>query len=103
MNHLPRAEAGAAGVDGAAYHLPRHAHIVVYTARDDGDLLTVYDCGAAQKPPSAQFIGHLVNVDAPGTTERTPTGYVVRLEAGGRLLEQTAGEWVVRPSRSGDD
>lgn len=93
MNHLHRVEA-----DAESYRLARHAHLVVYTARDDGDLLTVYDCGAAQKPPSAQFIGHLVNVDAPASTERTPTGYIVRLEAGGRLVEQADGEWVVRPA-----
>ena len=92
MNHLQRAADG--------YRLPRHAHIVVYDGRDEGDLLTIYDCGAAQKPPSAQFIGHLVHVEAAATTEQTPTGYVVRLREGGRLVEQADGEWVVRPRYS---
>ncbi|MFC6835840.1 hypothetical protein [Halomarina ordinaria] len=96
MNHL--APAGDGG-----YRLARHAHLVVYTERDDGDLLTVYDCGAAQKPPAAQFIGHLVRVQADARTERTPTGYVVRLSEGGRLEEQAPGEWVVRPVRESDD
>jgi hypothetical protein len=90
MNHLTRSDGG--------YRLPRHAHLVVYDAREDGDLLTVYDCGAAQKPPSAQFIGHLVHVEAPARTDQTPTGYVVRLREGGRLVEQDDGEWVVRPA-----
>lgn len=92
MNHLQRA------VEDEGYRLPRHAHIVVYDDREGDDLLTVYDCGAAQKPPSAQFIGHLVRVAAAADTERTPTGCVVRLREGGRLVEQADDEWVVRPA-----
>ncbi|MFC7154857.1 hypothetical protein ACFQPA_05225 [Halomarina halobia] len=89
MNHLAPAGEGA-------YHLPRHAHVIVYTARDDGELVTVYDCGAAQKPPVAQFIGHLVRVQADARTDQSPTGYVVRLREGGVLEEQGDGEWVIR-------
>jgi hypothetical protein len=71
MNHLvPEGE--------GRWRLPRHAHIVVYDRRER-ELLTIYDCAAAQKPPSAQFLGNLVRVDAAARTEHTPTGYVVKL------------------------
>ena len=86
MNHL-----APAGED--AWKLARHAHVIVYerrTAGEDADreLLTIYDCAAAQKPPSAQIIGHLVRVDARHEREVTPTGYVVRLREESRLERQ---------------
>ncbi|MHB9286446.1 hypothetical protein ACKVMT_05340 [Halobacteriales archaeon Cl-PHB] len=58
MNHLAVASADA-------WHLPQHAHVIVYEPSDGGDFITSYDCGSAQKPPSAQLIGDLVLVDAP--------------------------------------
>ncbi|MCU4751072.1 hypothetical protein OB919_03600 [Halobacteria archaeon AArc-curdl1] len=42
-------------------------------------LLTIYDCGAAQKPPSAQLLGTLEAVDARAEIDRNPTGRVVSL------------------------
>ncbi|MFC7045604.1 hypothetical protein ACFQH6_09485 [Halobacteriaceae archaeon GCM10025711] len=78
------------------WHLPRHAHIVVYEADEGDELITIYDCGAAQKPPSAQVIGHLVRVDADAETERTPTGYVVSMRERSVLECQGADHWVVR-------
>ena len=57
MNHL------AVAGDGT-WHLPRHAHVIVHETADGNEFITIYDCGAAQKPPSAQLIGNLVRVDA---------------------------------------
>ncbi len=71
MNHLvPAAE--------DRWQLPNHAHLVVYE-RDDRGLLTIYDCAAAQKPPSAQLLGDLESVDARAEIDRTPTGRVVKM------------------------
>jgi hypothetical protein len=50
VNKLP-------SVDGDTWTLAPHAHVIVYEALDGGELLTVYDCGAAQAPPSAQIGG----------------------------------------------
>ncbi|USZ71175.1 hypothetical protein [Natronosalvus halobius] len=75
MNHLvPASDAEN------RWHLPNHAHLVVYE-RGSGErgLLTIYDCGAAQKPPSAQLLGTLEAVDVRAETEATPTGRVVSL------------------------
>ncbi|MFB6111958.1 MAG: hypothetical protein ABEJ35_05415 [Halobacteriaceae archaeon] len=77
------------------WQLPRHAHIVVYEAADGGGLLTIYDCGAAQKPPSAQILGDLVNVRPDADIERTTTGYRVRLREPAILVEQTPDHYVV--------
>ena len=71
MNHL-------FALDEDRWHLPRHAHIVVYEP-DGRGLLTIYDCGAAQKPPSAQLLGDLVAVDAAAEVRPNPTGRVVTL------------------------
>lgn len=90
MNRLPQ-------VDGDRWRLARHAHIVVFEAGDGRELLTVYDCGAAQKPPSAQVRGHLVNVRADADLDRTTTGYRVRLREPADLLEQTPGDYVITP------
>lgn len=89
VNKLP-----VAGED--AWKLPRHAHIIVYETDDGNEFLTVYDCGAAQKPPSAQVIGNLVRVDAEHETERQPTGYVVRMREESRLERLDEDHWVVR-------
>ena len=89
VNKLP-----VAGED--AWRLPRHAHIIVYETDDGNEFLTVYDCGAAQKPPSAQVIGNLVRVDAAHETERQPTGYVVRMREESRLERLDEDHWVVR-------
>lgn len=84
----------AAGED--AWHLPRHAHVIVYETQDGGEYLTIYDCGAAQKPPSAQVIGNLIRVDAEHVTERQPTGYVVKLREKARLIRQDPDHFVIR-------
>lgn len=60
------------------WRLPQHAHLVVYE-REPRGLLTIYDCGAAQKPPSAQLLGDLESVDARAAVESNPTGRVVRM------------------------
>jgi len=82
VNHLVPAGEGR-------WHLPRHAQIVVYDRRER-ELLTVYDCAAAQKPPSAQLLGNLVRVDVDADMERTPTGYVVKLRQSAVLESQGA-------------
>lgn len=81
MNHLvPSGE--------NRWHLPNHAHLVVYE-RDGGErgLLTIYDCGAAQKPPSAHLLGTLESVDVRAEIDRTPTGRVVSLREAAILEE----------------
>ncbi|WP_255193541.1 hypothetical protein [Natronobeatus ordinarius] len=95
MNHLePAAE--------NRWKLPRHAHLVIYEREgdggddDDGDgdqrgLLTIYDCGAAQKPPSAQLLGTLESVDARAEIDRNPTGRVVRMREQS-ILERRPGD-----------
>jgi hypothetical protein len=83
------------------WRLARHARLIVYEAEAGDELITIYDCGAAQKPPSAQFIGNLVRVRADHEFERTQTGYVVTLEAGGTLVQQGDDHYVVEP-RDGD-
>ncbi|GGL58467.1 hypothetical protein [Halocalculus aciditolerans] len=89
MNHLV-----AAGAD--RWHLDRHAQLVVYEAEDGGGLLTIYDCAAAQKPPSLQERGHLVRVDAAHELTHTPTGYVVKLREESVLERQGDDHYVVR-------
>jgi hypothetical protein len=73
---------------GEAWDLPQHAHVIVYETDDGNELLTIYDCGAAQKPPSAQVVGNLGKVRAPHELERTPTGYVVRMRGPAVLVRQ---------------
>lgn len=75
--------------------LDRHARIIVYEADAGDQLVTIYDCGAAQKPPSAQFIGNLVRVRAPHDLEQTPTGYIVTLREGGTLVRQGEDHYVI--------
>lgn len=90
MNHLP-----PVGED--RYRLPQHAHVVVYDRRER-ELVTIYDCGAAQKPPSAQLLGNLVRVKVDAETRQTPTGYTVSLRERAVLREQGAGHYVVTPA-----
>ena len=95
MNNLPRLD------EGEAWRLPRHAHVVVYDRRER-ELLTIYDCGAAQKPPSAQLLGNLVRVRADHETRRSPTGYTVSLREPAVLRQQGAAHYVVEPAESSD-
>lgn len=89
MNHLV-----SAGAD--EWRLPRHAHLVVYDHHAGRELLTIYDCGAAQKPPSAQLVGHLVRVDADHRQLRQPDGYILTLREPATLERQADDHWVVR-------
>jgi hypothetical protein len=77
------------------WRLARHARLIVYEADAGDELVTIYDCGVAQKPPTAQFIGNLVRVRAPHDLERTKTGYVVTLKRGGTLVEQGEDHYVI--------
>ncbi|WP_336037560.1 hypothetical protein [Halobacterium yunchengense] len=90
MNKLP-----AAGDD--AWRLARHAHVVVYEARDGGELLTVYDCGAAQAPPRAQIVGSLARTTADHEVRPGPTGDVVKLREPAVRRERSEGHFVVEP------
>ena len=89
MNHL-----SVLGED--EWRLPPHAHVIVHEARDGNELLTIYDCGAAQKPPSAQVIGNLVRVDADHELRSQPTGYVAKLREPAKLERQDDTHWVIR-------
>jgi hypothetical protein len=93
VNRLPE-------IDDGRFRLARHAHVVVYEADAGDHLVTIYDCGVAQQPPSAQFTGHLVRVRAESSVEHTPTGYVVRLTEGGVLEKQGADHWVIAAAES---
>ncbi|MEZ3114498.1 hypothetical protein RYH80_00970 [Halobaculum sp. MBLA0147] len=85
---LPRAETAADSPADAAWTLPQHARLIVYETDDGNELLTIYDCGAAQKPPSGQTVGVLGRVRADHELERTPTGYVVKMREPARLVRQ---------------
>lgn len=89
MNHLP-----VLGDD--RWRLPKHAHLVVYEAADGGELLTIYDCGVAQKPPSVRVVGNLVRVDAAHESVRQPTGYLVSMREPSALVAQDDDHYVVR-------
>lgn len=89
MNHLATAGANE-------WYLPQHAHVIVHEADDGDELVTIYDCGAAQKPPSAQFIGNLVRVDAEHERLMQPTGYIVKLRQEATLERQADDHWVIR-------
>lgn len=89
MNHLPVA-------DEDQWHLPRHAHIIVHDTRDGTEFLTIYDYGAAQKPPSAQLIGNLVHVDAKHEIVQQPMGYIAKLREPALLEAQGENHFVVR-------
>ncbi|WP_435153513.1 hypothetical protein [Haladaptatus sp. DFWS20] len=87
-----------AEVGKGRWHLPQHAHIIVYEAERGDELLTIYDCGAAQKPPSAQVIGNLVRVRAEHELDRTVTGYIVKMRERSVLVEQDADHFVIVPA-----
>lgn len=76
--------------------LPPHAHVIVHEASNGNELLTIYDCGAAQKPPSAQLIGNLVRVAAEHELLTQPNGYIVKLRERARLERQAENHWVIR-------
>jgi len=99
VNTLAPAPEGAdrAAAGGDRYLLPPHAHVVVYDRRER-ELLTIYDCGAAQKPPSAQLLGNLVRVDAAHERSPSPTGYVLGMRESSTLVDQGDGHWVIRAS-----
>jgi len=78
------------------WHLPQHAHVIVYEPGDDTEFVTIYDCGAAQKPPSAQLIGNLVRVDAAHELVHQPTGYIAKLRERSTLQRQDDDHWVIR-------
>ena len=89
MNHLR-------AVGEERWRLSTHAHVIVHETEDGSELLTVYDCGAAQKPPSAQLIGNLVRVDAEHELLRQPTGYIAKLREPSVLERQGTDHWVIR-------
>lgn len=89
MNRLP-------SVGAETWRLPQHAHFVVYETSDGNELITIYDCGAAQKPPRAQVIGNLVRVRTPHELLDQPTGYIVKLRGPALLERQDADHWLVR-------
>ncbi len=89
MNRLAVADEGR-------WHLPPHAHVIVHETSDGNEFITIYDCGAAQKPPSAQLIGNLVRVDAAHELLDQPTGYIAKLRESSVLERQDADHWVIR-------
>lgn len=89
MNKLP-------SLDDDRWRLAPHARVIVYETEDGNEFLTVYDCGATQKPPSAQLIGNLVRVDAAHELERQPTGYAVTMREPAALVQQDDDHFVVR-------
>lgn len=89
MNRLP-------SLSEDSWRLPRHAHIIVYETTDGNEFITIYDCGAAQKPPSAQVIGNLVRIEVAHETVRRPTGYIAKLRGPARLDRPDSDHWVVR-------
>lgn len=90
---VTRIQLPSAGDD--RWRLPRHARLVVYEADAGDELVTVYDCGVAQKPPSAQFIGHLVRVRADHELEPGPTGDAVSMREPAELVAQGEDHYVV--------
>jgi len=89
VNHL-----AVAGEE--AWRLAPHAHVIVHETRDGNEFITIYDCGAAQKPPAAQVIGNLVRVDADHDRIDQPTGYIAKLREEAVLVRQDDDHWVIR-------
>lgn len=83
-------------IDEGSWRLERHAKVIVYEADDGGELLTIYDCAAAQKPPSLQVTGHLVRIAAAHQRRLTPTGYEVTLDEAAVLERQPDDRYVIR-------
>lgn len=82
--------------DDGTWQLPGHAHVVVHETDDGNEFFTVYDCGAAQKPPSAQLIGDRVRVDADHEYVSQPTGYIAKLREPSVLERRSERRWIVR-------
>ena len=80
----------------AAWRLAPHAHVIVHETSDGNEFITIYDCGAAQKPPSAQLIGNLVRIDADHDLLDQPTGYIAKLREEAVLVRQDDDHWIVR-------
>jgi hypothetical protein len=78
------------------WQLAPHAHVIVHETADGNEFLTVYDCGASQKPPSAQVIGNLVRVRADHEAIRQPTGYIVKLREPAVLQREDEDHWLIR-------
>ena len=78
------------------WHLAPHAHVIVHETRDGNEFITIYDCGAAQKPPSAQLIGNLGRVDAEHELINQPTGYIAKLREPSTIERQDDDHWVIR-------
>jgi hypothetical protein len=102
MNRLP-------AVDEGTWRLAPHAHVIVHETADGNEFITIYDCGAAAKPPSAQVIGNLVRVRARHETTPQPTGYIAKLREPAILERQDEAHWLIRAvderdgvDRSGD-
>ncbi|WP_436347247.1 hypothetical protein [Natronorubrum sp. FCH18a] len=90
MNHL-------VPIDDDRWRLPNHAHIVVYEREaSEHGLLTIYDCGAAQKPPKAKLLGSLEAVDASAEVESTPTGRIVTLHEPATLTATGSKQFRIR-------
>ena len=91
-----------AAAGDAAWRLAPHAHVIVHETSDGNEFITIYDCGAAQKPPSAQLIGNLVRVDADHDLLDQPTGYIAKLREESMLVRQDDDHWIVRGRRNPD-
>jgi hypothetical protein len=78
------------------WHLAPHAHVIVHETSDGNEFVTIYDCGAAQKPPSAQLIGTLLRVDADHDLLDQPTGYIAKLREEAVLVRQDEAHWVIK-------
>jgi hypothetical protein len=89
VNHL-----AVAGEE--TWRLAPHAHVIVHETRDGNEFITIYDCGAAQKPPAAQVIGNVVRVDADHDRIDQPTGYIAKLREEAVLVRQDDDHWVIR-------
>ncbi|WP_247729218.1 hypothetical protein [Halovivax limisalsi] len=76
------------------WELPRHAHLVVSERLERG-LLTIYDCAAAQQPPTATLLGTLERVDADAETRPNPTGRVVSLREPATLVATGADRYAI--------
>jgi len=89
VNRLP-------AVADDVWRLAPHAHVIVHETADGNEFLTIYDCGASQKPPSAQVIGNLVRVRADHESVSQPTGYIVKLREPAVLVREDDAHWLIR-------
>ncbi len=94
MNRLPV-------VEEDVWRLAPHAHVIVHETADGNEFLTIYDCGASQKPPSAQVVGNLVRVRTAHETVLQPTGYIVKLREQAVLERADEAHWLIRSRAAG--